>query len=176
MSSPEAIKKLPVQIVDDNDEIIEHKDRSEIVLSDIYRVSALWLTNSKGEILIAQRKLTKAHDPGKWGPAAAGTLEEGDTYESNAKKEAEEEIGLTGVEFQLGPKVARRIPESKWNYFGQWYTAVADKDIHEFVLQDDEVEAVRWISPEDLVKEWEQAPEKFVPSLGTAIDAFILNK
>lgn len=164
--------KPRVQIVDENDEIIGYKDRLEVnKLIDIQRASAIWITNSKGEILIAQRKRSKAHDPGKWGPAAAGTLEEGDTYESNAKKEAEEEIGLIGVEFQKGPKVRIHIPEKKKNYFMQWYSAVVDKDAPEFVLQEDEVEAVRWISLGDLEKELQQNPDQFIPTMRLAIDA-----
>jgi hypothetical protein len=34
-------------IVDENDEIISHKHRHEITSEDIYRVSALWIENSK---------------------------------------------------------------------------------------------------------------------------------
>ena len=68
------------QIVDLNDEIIGHKPRNEIDFKkDYYRIGCLWLTNSKGEVLIAQRLLAKDKDPGKWGPAAAGTLEMGET-------------------------------------------------------------------------------------------------
>jgi len=94
------------QIVDDQDNLIGAKPRNEIDFkNDYYRISGLWLTNSKGQILIAQRLLTKDKDPGKWGPAAAGTLEVGETYESNAYKEADEEIGLTGVKFTQGPKM-----------------------------------------------------------------------
>ncbi|MFA6422790.1 MAG: NUDIX domain-containing protein, partial [Candidatus Buchananbacteria bacterium] len=81
-------------IVNENDEAIGHKERNELDFSDIYRVSGLWITNLKGEILLAQRAFTKNHDPGKWGPAAAGTVEEGEDYETNILKEAEEELGL----------------------------------------------------------------------------------
>ena len=63
-------------------------------------------------MLIAPRVLTNDKDPGKWGPAAGGTLEISETYESNAYKEAEEEIGLTGVEFILGPKMKFTTPSS----------------------------------------------------------------
>ena len=34
--------------------------------------------------------------PEVWGPAVSGTNEEGETYDSNIIKEAQEEIGLTG--------------------------------------------------------------------------------
>lgn len=46
-------------IVDENDQIIGHKFREEIVQTDIYRVAALWITNSKGDILLARRALSK---------------------------------------------------------------------------------------------------------------------
>jgi len=92
------------QVVDENDQLIGYKERSKIDFKkDIYRIGALWLTDGTGQILIAQRKLTKDKDPGKWGPAAAGTVEKSETYESNAYKEAQEEIGLVGVKFELGP-------------------------------------------------------------------------
>ena len=85
-------------IVDEDDNIIGSKERNSIVSGDIYRVSALLIENSKGEILLAQRALTKKHDPGKWGPPVAGTVEEGETYESNIVKEAEEELGLKNIQ------------------------------------------------------------------------------
>ena len=113
------------QIVDEQDNLIGAKPRNEIDFKNgYYRISGLWLTSSNGQILIAQRLLTKDKDPGKWGPAAAGTLEVGETYESNAYKEAEEEIGLTGVTFTQGPKMKFTTPRHS---FCQWYTAVCDK-------------------------------------------------
>lgn len=98
--------KKKIVIVDDKDNIICYKNRSEVRQEDIYRVSALWIINTKGEILLAKRALTKAHDPGKWGPAVAGTVEEGETYKTNIIKEAEEELGLKLIDLDLveGPK------------------------------------------------------------------------
>ena len=84
-------------IVDENDNIIAQKERANIKPEDIYRVAALWVTNSKGDILLAQRALSKKHDPGKWGPAVAGTVEERETYRANIIKETSEEIGLHDI-------------------------------------------------------------------------------
>ncbi|MEO6761633.1 MAG: NUDIX domain-containing protein [Candidatus Saccharimonadales bacterium] len=152
--------KLPIQIVNNDDEFIGLVDRLEADYSKIiYRVSGLWLTNSLGEVLMAQRKFTKRSDPGAWGPAVAGTLDEGETYESNIYKEAEEEIGLTGVKFDLGPKI--RVTEPR-NYFCQWFTVNLDRPASEFKLQEDEVEAVRWISKGDLVQDITEHPEKYI--------------
>lgn len=55
-----------IPIVDQNDEIIGYKDRADISSDDIYRVSALWVENSKGEFLLAQRGFMKKNGPGRW--------------------------------------------------------------------------------------------------------------
>lgn len=46
-------------IVDKDDNVVGAKERNEIVQSDIYRVSCLWLRNLKGDVLLAQRRLIK---------------------------------------------------------------------------------------------------------------------
>lgn len=156
------MNKPRIVIVDENDEIITHKKRGTLVKSDIYRVSALWVKNSNGDILLAQRKFTKSHDLGKWGPAVAGTIDEGETYEQNIIKEAEEEIGLKNIKPVLGPKV--RMTD-EYNYFDQWYTLTADKPADEFVIQEDEVEQVKWFKRADLEKELHENPEKYLKGL-----------
>jgi isopentenyldiphosphate isomerase len=149
-------------IVSDKDEVIGYKERGTLEQSDIYRVSALWVTNSRGDILLAQRKFTKSHDPGKWGPAVAGTVEEDETYEQNIYKEAEEEIGLKGVKFAKGPKV--RI-HGEHNYFDQWYTAIVDKPAKEFTIQEEEVEQVKWFTRKELDRELQDHPEWYLSDL-----------
>ena len=118
--------KPKIVIVDEDDNVIGHKERGLVGRGDIYRVSALWITNSKGKILLARRALTKSHDPGKWGPAVAGTVEEGEDYRDNIVKEAGEEIGLRNIKPQTGPKI--RI-FGEHNYFDQWYLLKIDKTI-----------------------------------------------
>src|ERR1700761_7819266 len=100
-----------IQIVDENDTLIGHKPRDQVsATTDYYRIACLWLENSKGEVLLAQRKWTKKNDPGTWGPAAAGTVDQGETYEQNMYKEAQEEIGVSGVTFTPVTKFRRTSP------------------------------------------------------------------
>jgi len=165
------MKKSKIIIVDNNDNPIALKYRDEVdYQKDIYRCTGIWITNSKEEILIAQRKITKDINPGKWGPAVAGTIEEGETYESNAYKELKEEIGLTGVKLEVGQKQRSTSPR---NYFGQWFTCKVDKPIKDFVIQEDEVAQIRWINKNELVGDLKNNPDKYVPSLYKAVDLFI---
>ncbi len=107
--------KPKVQIVDENDNLIGHKPRTEVDFTkDIYRSACIWIENSKGEVLLARRALNKDKDPGMWGTAAAGTVDEAETYESNAYKELEEEIGLTGVELTSNAKVWAGFPRRQF--------------------------------------------------------------
>lgn len=159
-------------IVDENDNIIAYEDRDSLKIEDIYRVSALWIENSKGEILMARRALTKAHSPGKWGPAVAGTLEEGETYDSNIFKEAEEEIGLKNVKFKKGSKIKIMLA-GRPRYFLQWYAIKINRPLEEFKIQKSEVAEVRWFSKEELKKKLEENPNEFIYSVNHWINLFI---
>ncbi len=149
-------------IVDGKDNIIGIKERDTVEASDIYRVSALWITNSQGEVLLARRALTKSHSPCKWGPAVAGTIEEGETYHSNIIKEAEEELGLENIMPKIGPKL--RVAQD-YNYFCQWYLLEIDKPVEEFKIQKEEVEEVKWISQKELLAKIKEKPENFVEAI-----------
>lgn len=161
---------MQIQVVDMNDTLIGTKEREDLDYSaDIYRVSALWLTNSKGESLIAQRAMTKNNSPGKWGPAVAGTVEADETYEINICKEAEEEIGLSGVDFKTAKKIAVMEAGEPRRYFCQWYEACVDMPIEAFTRQVDEVDALAWINTETLKQGVRETPEKYLPSMAQTI-------
>jgi isopentenyldiphosphate isomerase len=149
---------MRIPIVDENDELIGYKEKKERDPKEITRVSALWVTDKDGNILLAQRVFTKKNDPGKWGPAVAGTVEEGETYEQNMIKEAYEEIGLKDFTYTIGPKNRR---STSHEYFGQWFVAVVDHG-YPFIKQDEEVEAIRWFSPSELAILFKEKPEMFL--------------
>ena len=161
--------KLPV--VDQNDKIICFKEKDDLSQEDIYRVSALWITNSKGEILLAKRHHTKTHDPEKWGPAVAGTVEQGETYKQNILKETEEEIGLKNIKPRKGPKIKT---EGTYNYFCQWFILIIDKDSKDFNIQKSEVEEIRWFSKDKLLKEMNSSPDNFLSSMKEWIKIFTI--
>ncbi|MDH4330220.1 MAG: NUDIX domain-containing protein [Candidatus Moranbacteria bacterium] len=163
------MNKPKIIIVDEKDEIIGSKEREILDQSDIYRVSALWVQNSDGDVLLAQRKFDKKNDPGKWGPAVAGTNDEGESYESNIIKEAEEEIGLVGQSFQKSEKIRY---SGKHNFFCQWFSFITDNGIEEFEIQEDEVEQIKWWERDELLEELESDPDKFIGSVRGCVDSF----
>jgi len=158
-------------IVDENDKIIGIKERGTLEPGDIYRVSALWIQNSKNEILLVQRSFNKNNDPGKWGPAVAGTIDEGETYETNIIKEAEEEIGLKDHNFK---KSFYRKNNGEHKHFTQWFFASIDKNIKDFKIQKEEVEQIKWFKKEELLRELENNPDKFFKSIKYCVNYFDL--
>jgi isopentenyldiphosphate isomerase len=154
--------KSQVIIVDEKDEIIGYKDRESVVKEDIYRVTGLWVENSQGKILLVQRAFSMRNSPGKWGPAVAGTVEKGETYDNNIVKEAEEEIGLKDCSLQKGEK--RRIT-GEHNFFVQWYFTKLDRLVEDFQVDKREVEDLKWFSREEVERMMKETPEKVVEGL-----------
>lgn len=163
------MNKARIIIVNENDEIIGYKERGTLSQSDIYRVSALWVQNSKGEILLAQRSFNKKENPRKWGPAVGGTVEQGETYESNIVKEAQEEIGLTNHHFQ---KSFHKKNKGEHKHFTQWFFALVNKDLKEFTIQQEEVEKIKWYTKEELLKELTDYPDNFLNSIKDCVNFF----
>ncbi len=89
---------MKIPIVNEQDEILYYKEREESTRDEIRRIVSLYVFNENKEVLIAKRHPSKTIDPNCWGPAVSGTVEEGETYDSNVTKEAEEEIGLTNIQ------------------------------------------------------------------------------
>lgn len=150
-------------LVDENDEILEYRSRHKLNKGDIIRISTLWLVNDQGQILLAKRSLTKKHDPGRWGPAVAGTVEPNETYESNIIKEAAEEIGLKTIKPRLLLKELFTANDGtrRWcSFFGYKYNLPAEK----FVIQKEEVDSVKWFDKEFVFKDIKNNPNNYVGS------------
>lgn len=158
-----------IPVVNEKDEIVGSKDRAAITSGDIYRVAALWATNTAGEILLAQRAFTKQNQPGLWGPTVAGTVEGDEDYDANIKKEIGEEIGIMSCSLEKSVKMRMA---GKRNYFVQWYTAVLDFPLSHFEISE-EVASLRWISPEELRKEISENPSSFTTHMNEYARFFI---
>jgi len=155
-------------IVDEKDEIIGYKERGTLTNKDIYRVSALWIENNKGQILLARRAFTKKKDPGMWGPAVAGTVEKGETYESNIIKEADEEIGLQNIKVKEWIKKRVKYPH---NHFTQMFLLKLDKPLEYFKINKEEVAEIRWFDKDKLIN----LAKKDGPTIIKSFKQFLLN-
>ena len=158
---------MRIPIVNEQDEIISYKERDETTREDIRRISSIWVFNNNKDFLIAKRQKNKTIDPDKWGPSVAGTLEEGETYLSNAIKELEEELGIKNVELKPIGKIFYETSNSR--RFSFRYSVTIDLPIESFIIQKSEVSEIKWINIDDLSKWYEKTPDEFVPSFGNGL-------
>ena len=164
---------MTIPIVTQEDEVIGSKERDEIdFATDIFRTASLWITNSQGDVLLAQRKLNKKIDPGKWAEAVGGTVEGMDSYEETVIREAEEELGLTNIQIIAGPK---QFIASPARYFVQWYVTVIDQEASAFAVQEEEVEKIAWIPRQQLLDELHHKPEKYIAAMPEIVALFPAN-
>ncbi|MCL2444726.1 NUDIX domain-containing protein [Candidatus Saccharibacteria bacterium] len=150
-----------IVIVDEKDEVIGAKKREEVDENReiIYRVAALWLVNSRGELLVARRAYSKSHHPGRLACSAAGTVEEGESYLENIVKEAEEELGVSGVEFE---ELFKDFRDGNYRHFTQWYVGRCEWSVEEFKVDEREVAEIFWMKYKDVVKDFEENADGWV--------------
>jgi isopentenyldiphosphate isomerase len=159
---------MKIPIVDEKDNIIEYKERKEKDINDIFRIIHVWVFNKNKEFLIAKRHSSKEVSPNKWSQAVGGTVEEGETYQSNATKEVEEELGVKNV--SLKPFRKLYYENSNGKRFCYIYIALIDIPVNSFVLQKEEVSEVRWINIDELSHWYNKSPDDFIPSMGQTIE------
>ena len=157
---------MKIPIVDENDNIIKNIDTKDRKPHDICRVTGLWITDPSGDILLAQRAFSKKHSPGSWGPAVAGTVEEGETYESNIIKEAEEELGLKNIKPIFGKKFLRHTSH---RYFVQWFSLTIPKNTP-IKIQENEVAQAKWFTRKEINDLMEKNSEIFLSNLKERMD------
>lgn len=165
-----------VIIVDKDNNVIGHKNRSELTTDDIYRVSAARITDEDGNILLGQRAWTKKKNPWKRWSSVAWTLEEWETYESNIIKEIKEEIWLDITIKDLNERPIE-YHESWWwknKSFTKQFTLRYTGDKTILTKQDEEVEELRWFSPHELKGLVDQNHENFTPSIARKLQEFSL--
>ena len=151
--------KEQIIVVDENDNIIWYRDRySKAESNTRHRISILRVENSKWEVLIAQRSLSKKLHPGKRWAAVWWTNNPWETYESNIIKETKEEIWYDLINFKEYYK------DKTEHVFAKIFTAIINQDIIDFKIQKEEVAAIKRITKKDLLNEIKNHPETFTKS------------
>lgn len=150
-------------MVDEKDQIIGYKKRKDIKPTDCFRITGVWIEDSQGQVLIAQRSLKKNLHPGLWGPTAAGGVEKGESYTENAYKELQEEVGLSDIKLDLIIKEHIFYPNNSGQRYVAWFKGIWDGSVDELVLED-AVEGVKWIGKDELRRDLQDHPQNYVPS------------
>ncbi|MBO7626585.1 MAG: NUDIX domain-containing protein, partial [Paludibacteraceae bacterium] len=84
-------------IIDEDGNVIGKATRRECHSGSmlLHPVVHLHVFNSKGELYLQKRSLSKDIQPGKWDTAVGGHVDYGEEIETALRREAREELGIT---------------------------------------------------------------------------------
>ena len=113
-----------------------------------HRIVAIALIDSKGQLLMQKRTMTKKSNPGKWDLSVAGHVSAGESSIEAVLKEVREEIGLHLNEKDLKYILTTKKVSTKDNIINKHiidcYIAIYPEiDINKLKLQESEVEQVK---------------------------------
>ncbi len=163
---------MKILIVNEQDEIIDHKDRSAVLPGDIVRISVCWIMDEENEVLIAKRAQTKSY-AGKWSSSCAGTNTEGETYESNIQKELRVEFKLLDASLEFLGKTRIKIDGA--NYFAGIFLLRGNFKTESIDIQNEEHSDLVYMSQTKLWRMIQEEKDNFIPGF-LEIAEYVKNK
>jgi isopentenyl-diphosphate Delta-isomerase len=83
-------------IVDTEDRIIGRETRAEVHRKRLlHRAIHIFIFNQQGDLFLQQRSMIKDSAPGKWVSSCSGHVDSGEDYETAARREIMEELGIS---------------------------------------------------------------------------------
>jgi len=125
-----------VDVISKEDAVLRRVTRKEMRAKGLrHRGTAILVFNSNRELFVHKRTSTKDVFPGYYDIVVGGVVESGETYETSAKRELAEEVGIAGVDLEFLFKVQYESATHKT--FTATYSCVYDGPI---TLQEEEIE------------------------------------
>ena len=145
-------------IVDKNDRILRYARRSEVHGDNLrHRAVHILLFNQADEVYLQQRSRWKDRHPLKWDSSAAGHVTEGESYDDTARRELNEELGVSVALQKISKLPASQNTDQEfiWLYRG----TVSDDP----APNKSEIEQGAFFRP-TIINTWTSArPEDFAP-------------
>jgi isopentenyl-diphosphate Delta-isomerase len=149
-------------VVNERDEVIGRQSRREVHrLGLMHRAVHVLVFNSRGEVFLQKRSLSKDRQPGLWDSSASGHVDSGEDYDACALRELGEELGWTPSQpprrlFKLGAS-SGTDQEHVWVYRCQGEGP--------FTLHPEEIERGGWFAPAEVSRWMAEQPEEFASAL-----------
>jgi isopentenyl-diphosphate delta-isomerase len=149
-------------VVNELDEVIGQERRSVVHRTGLrHRAVHVLVFNSKGELFLQKRSMTKDTFPGAWDSSASGHLDTGEDYEACAMRELGEELGWKPATV---PKPLFKLTacEETGQEFVWVYTCTGEGP---FCLHPEEIERGGWFKPEEISRWMQECPGEFASAL-----------
>ena len=134
-------------VVNERDEVIGKKLRREVHRDgDKHRAVHVLVFNSRGEVFLQKRSMSKDTFPGAWDSSSSGHLDSGENYDAYAIRELREEIGL-----RLEARPKRLFKINACLETGQEFVWVYRCESEgPFILHPEEIETGDWFKAETI--------------------------
>lgn len=120
-----------------------------------HKAVALFIINSKNQVLLQKRSNNKKMWPNMWDITAGGHVDYGEFGFSSIIREAKEELGInlskSDITF-IGCSISN-VTKSNIidNHFNEYYIVNKDINLSTLSLQEEEVSEVKWIDKDDII-------------------------
>ena len=132
-----------VNVVDEQDRVIDTVARREVRARNLlHRCAYVLVRRSDGRVNVHRRTETKDVDPGAYDMLPGGVCAAGEGYDDCARRELEEELGISGVEPR--PVFKHRYSGPDGEAWGTLYEVTWDGPIR---MQPEEVAWNDWVTP-----------------------------
>jgi isopentenyl-diphosphate Delta-isomerase len=155
-------KEEMVVLVDEGNKVLGYVGKLEAHKKALlHRAISVILFNSKGDMLVQQRALTKYHWAGIWSNTCCSHPRKEESFQEAAERRVFEELGIKTPLKQEFHFIYKAYDEpsglTEWEY-DMVFTGTFDGS---FEFNKDEVAAVRWMKPEDVIKDIRENPEQY---------------
>lgn len=138
-----------IDIVDENNEVIAKATRQQMRIQWLrHRATYIVVHDGMGKILVQQRTENKDFYPNDWDATAGGVVKSGESMLETARREAEEELGIAGIPF--ADHGMFYFEHQDCRVWGGLFSCISHGP---FALQDNEIAAVRWMTPKEITAE-----------------------
>jgi isopentenyl-diphosphate Delta-isomerase len=159
-----------VILVDENDNEIGHKDKLQAHLDgDLHRAFSIFIFNSKNELLLQKRALSKYHSPGLWTNTCCSHPQLGLTMTECLDKRLKIEMGMIcdlklWFTFQYKASFDNGLIEHEFDHVFKGFSDALP------ILNPEETSDYQYITIEKLKEELQETPEKYTAWLKLIID------
>lgn len=157
-------------VVDEEDRVVGQAPRSKVHAERmLHRAVHIFLFNTRGEFFLHLRSASKDEYPLTYTSSASGHLGVGESYESAAARELQEELGLTGELTRLHKLPAS--PETAYEHTVLYRVVTDEVPIPDPV----EIAEAKFVVWEAVISELGENPEKFSPPFRLLVEWYDRN-
>jgi isopentenyl-diphosphate delta-isomerase len=163
-------------LVDEQDREVGTGEKLETHRKGIlHRAISVFIFNSKGELMLQKRAKTKYHSGGLWTNTCCSHPRPGETTETAARRRLQEEMGFTCDVRPAGHLLYRVTFDNGLTEHEYDHMFIGESDADP-VLNPDEAEDWKWLSPEDIKKDMTVNPGSYSHWFKLSLDDILSKK